>query len=135
MKIKIYVPFLLTFFSLFITSCATIVSGTSQVIKVQAIDSQTHEVIPYAKCTITNAKGVVFPVYGNPGSVNVPREYGGLQANCNATGYRQSGVGSGESFNVWTLVDVIFWPSLRPCRPARSTALMWTKTSLPPPSG
>ena len=28
-----------------------------------------------------------------------------------------------------------FWPSLRPRRPARSTALTWTKTSLPPSSG
>src|SRR5262249_59803621 len=29
----------------------------------------------------------------------------------------------------------IFCPSLRPYIPARSTALMWTKTSLPPSSG
>jgi hypothetical protein len=104
------VPFVIAFFSL-LASCATIVSGTSQVIKVQAIDRNTQEVIPYAKCTITNAKGVVFPVYGNPGSVNVPREYGGLQASCTAKGYLQSGVGAGESFNAWTLVDVVFWPS------------------------
>ena len=29
----------------------------------------------------------------------------------------------------------IFWPSLSEPRPARSTALMWTNTSLPPSSG
>src|SRR6056297_3711019 len=30
---------------------------------------------------------------------------------------------------------VTFWLSARPVRPARSTAEMWTNTSLPPPSG
>lgn len=94
-----------------LAGCATIVSGTSQVISVQAIDARTHDVIPNAKCTLTNSKGVTYPVYGNPGSVTVSREYGGLQAVCLEKGYRQSGVGTGESFNAWTLVDIIFWPS------------------------
>ena len=34
-----------------------------------------------------------------------------------------------------TMSKLIFWPSLRSCIPARVTALMWTKTSPPPPSG
>jgi hypothetical protein len=29
----------------------------------------------------------------------------------------------------------IFWPSFRSRMPARSTALIWTKTSVPPASG
>ena len=91
--------------------CATIISGTSQVIHVQAIDKNTQQIIPNAKCTITNSKGVTYPVYGSPGSVNVPKEYGGLQTHCTAKGYRQTGVGVGESFNAWTLIDIIFWPS------------------------
>ena len=94
-----------------LTGCATIISGTSQVINVKAIDKQTQQVIPHAKCTLSNSKGVNYPVYGNPGSVSVAREYGGLQATCTAKGYVQTGVGVGESFNAWTLVDVIFWPS------------------------
>ncbi len=94
-----------------LAGCATIISGTSQVINVQAIDKQTQQLVPNAQCNLTNSKGVIYPMYGNPGSVNVPREYGGLQANCSAKGYRQTGVGAGESFNAWTLVDIIFWPS------------------------
>src|SRR5690348_16374057 len=35
-----------------------------------------------------------------------------------------------RTISYWT-----FWPSLRPGKPARSTAEMWTKTSLPPASG
>ena len=95
----------------FLCSCATIMSGTSQVINVQAINKNTHQPIPNAKCTITNSKGIAYPLYGNPSSVSVSREYGGLQTTCVAKGYRQTGVGTGESFNAWTLVDIIFWPS------------------------
>lgn len=97
--------------SLAVGGCATIVSGTSQVIHVQAIDKITHKVIPNAKCTLTNNKGVVFPIQSNPGTVLVNKEYGGLTANCVAKGYKQNAVGTGESFNAWTLVDIIFWPS------------------------
>lgn len=96
---------------LFLVGCATIVSGTSQVIHVQAIDKHTQKLVANAKCTLTNSKGVTFPIYGNPGSVNVPREYGGLQAHCIAPQYHQTGTGTGESFNAWTLVDIVFWPS------------------------
>src|SRR5215208_5893068 len=85
-----------------LSHCATIVSGTSQIIHVQAIDKQTHNVIKNAKCTITNNKGVIFPIQTNPGTVTVAREYGGLTATCLAKGYQQNAVGPGESFNAWT---------------------------------
>ena len=92
-------------------ACATIISGTSQEIHVRAIDKNTQQEITFAKCSLTNSKNVVYPVYGNPGSVSVAKEYGGLKVNCLAKGYRQTDVGAGESFNAWTLVDIIFWPS------------------------
>src|SRR5512135_1799808 len=34
-----------------------------------------------------------------------------------------------------TTSNSTFWPSFSCCRPARSTALIWTKTSFPPSSG
>jgi len=95
-----------------INSCATMISGTSQVINVEAIDAKTHQVIPGATCTLTSSKNVAYPVAGNPGSVNVTREYGGVQTTCSANGYHQTGVGTGNSFNAWTLVDILFWPSV-----------------------
>lgn len=98
-------------FFLVLGGCATIISGTSQLIHVQAIDNRTHALIHDAKCTLTNNKGVVFPVSNNPGTVTVMKEYGGLTADCVARGYKQNAIGSGESFNAWTLVDIIFWPS------------------------
>jgi hypothetical protein len=96
---------------MFITGCATIVSGDSQVINVQAIDADTHNVIESAKCTITDPKDVAYPVQSNPGSISIPRDYGYLSVTCIAPGYWQKAVGGGSSFNAWTLVDIIFWPS------------------------
>jgi hypothetical protein len=90
--------------------CATIISGDKQKVSLQAIDKNTQHVIPDAKCSLTNSKGVIVPVYGNPGNVSLSREYGKLQANCIAKGYKQTGVGVGESFNAWTLVNVFFLP-------------------------
>lgn len=97
--------------ALILTGCATIISGTSQDIHVQAIDADTHNQIPDAKCVITDAKGVTYPVNTNPGMANLPRVYGDITVNCRAPHYYQKSVGGGSSFNAWTLLDVLFWPS------------------------
>jgi len=98
------------FAALSLTGCATIISGTSQNINVQAIDVDSHNQIPAAKCVITSPKGIAYPVDGNPGSVNIPRSYGDLTINCTAPNYWQKSVGGGSSFNAWTLLDVLCWP-------------------------
>ena len=98
--------------SLLLCGCATIISGTSQTINVQAITADTHKVIPKAACTLKSAKGIPYPVSGNPGQVTVPRWYGGMQALCVAKGYQQRTLGVGAGFNAWTLLDLLFWPSL-----------------------
>gem|GEM_PF-860215 len=95
---------------LILTSCATIVSGTSQVVHVQVVDSKTHKLIHGAKCNITDPKGVIYLVNTNPGSVSIPKVYGNLTINCKATGYYQQQIGLGSSFNAWTLGDILFWP-------------------------
>ncbi|MCP4476019.1 MAG: hypothetical protein GY821_15960 [Gammaproteobacteria bacterium] len=92
--------------------CATIVSGTSQPINVQAISADSHQTVPGAVCTLKDKKGRVYSIPTNPGSVTVAREYGGLQAHCVAKNYQQKSVGVGNSFNAWTLVDVLFWPGI-----------------------
>lgn len=97
---------------LLLCGCATIISGTSQTINVQAITADTHEVVPNATCTLKNAKGVPYPVSDNPGQVTVPRWYGGMQALCTAKGYQQKLLGVDAGFNAWTLLDLLFWPSL-----------------------
>lgn len=93
-----------------LSGCATIISGTSQVVHLQAINVTTHATIPDAKCTLTDAHGVVYPLESNPGSVSIPRVYGGLNADCRAPGYYQQSVGAGSSFNAWTVADILFWP-------------------------
>ncbi|MCD6047347.1 MAG: hypothetical protein K0S08_994 [Gammaproteobacteria bacterium] len=96
---------------LLLAGCATMISGSSQQVNVQAIDADTHNQISGAKCVITDSKGVSYPVDGNPGVVTLPRVYGDITVDCHASNYWQKSVGGGESFNAWTLLDVLFWPS------------------------
>ena len=93
-----------------ITGCATIVSGSTQKLHLQAIDKNTKAIIPNAKCTITDGKGNSYVINGNPGTVIVSRGNGSLKADCHASGYTQKEVGKGTSFNAWTIANILFWP-------------------------
>ncbi len=92
-----------------LSGCATIVSGTSQNVNVQVVDSN-HHLITDAKCNLTDGNGVSYLVSSNPGSVILPRVYGGLNVYCTAPGYYQNQIGLGSSFNAWVVADVLFWP-------------------------
>lgn len=103
--------FLVSLLSL--AGCATIVSGTTQAIHIQAIDSTTHELIPGAMCTLSDSKGRTYFFNSNPGSVIVTKGQGALTARCRRLGYVQKEVGIGENFNAWTVANVIlFWPGV-----------------------
>lgn len=97
-------------FCLLLQGCATIISGTTQTISVQAINEQNHQIIPGALCTITDGKGRVYPINSNPGNVLVSKGQGALSVNCHKQGYKQTQIGIGESFNGWTVANIIFWP-------------------------
>lgn len=93
-----------------LTGCATIVSGSQQTVNIQAINANNHHLISSAKCVIVDSRGVYYAINSNPGSISLPREYGGLNVDCRAKGYWQQSIGTGSSFNAWTLGDIIFWP-------------------------
>lgn len=93
-----------------LAGCATIISGTSQALHVQAVDAQTHQSIPGATCSVMTSTGLKIPLPSNPGVVNVARGKGPLQVTCQEQSYKQSQMGVGDSFNVWTIADVLFWP-------------------------
>lgn len=93
-----------------LTGCAAIVSGSHQVVNVQAINANNHQLISDAKCVIIDPNGIYYPINSNPDGVSLLREYGGLNINCDAKGYWQKSIGSGSSFNAWTLCDILFWP-------------------------
>jgi hypothetical protein len=100
----------LLFFSLILTGCATVFSGTTQTVSVQAIDEDTHYNLPDAACTITDGKGGAYPVSHSPATVVLTRGNGALNVFCKKEGYHQASVGAGQSFNGWTIVNVLFWP-------------------------
>lgn len=93
-------------------SCATVMSGKTQPIHVQAVNSETNHVIPDAKCTITDGSGHIFSIAANSHTVVLNRSNGALSVRCVRSGYKQSQVGVGQSFNAWSAVNVLFWPGL-----------------------
>lgn len=98
--------------TLVLASCATIVSGTTETIHVQSIDSKTQQFVQGAHCILNDGKANTYVVNGNPGTAVVSRGNGAIQAKCMAPGYHQKAIGIGTSFNAWTLVNVLFWPGL-----------------------
>lgn len=96
--------------SISLACCATVFSGTSQSINVQVLDVNTNELIPDAKCSINDGKGIQYPLHSNPGSITVTKGNGPLNPMCRKAGYSQTTFGMGDSFNAITLVNVLFWP-------------------------
>lgn len=99
-------------FATTLAGCATVFTGTTQRIDVQAVDTATHHPIAGARCTVTDGQGSELVVDSNPGSVIVTKGKGSLNVRCTRAGYVQKQVGVGQSFNAWTIVNVLFWPGV-----------------------
>lgn len=95
---------------LILTACATIFSGTSQTVNIQAVDQQDNSILSDVNCIVTDGKGTSYPVTGNPGIITAARGNGTLQVNCKKDGYTQTNIGTGSSFNAVTIANVLFWP-------------------------
>ncbi|MCH2037017.1 MAG: hypothetical protein MK137_00290 [Rickettsiales bacterium] len=104
---KIFITFLIC---ISITSCATVLSGTSQSITLQAVDAKTNEQLEDVVCTIRDGEGLTYPIPANPGTVQVRKGRGSLTPICKKDGYKQTSFGVGDSFNAISIVNVIFWP-------------------------
>ncbi len=98
--------------ALMASSCASIVSGTSQTIYIQAIDLNTHARILDASCEVKDSKNLTYVVNGNPSSLVISKSQGALQTTCKAKGYEQAAVGTGQTFDAWTIGNIIFWPGI-----------------------
>lgn len=96
--------------SLALSGCATVITGTTQTMNVQVINAKTNQLLPDASCMITDAKGNHYAVRSNPGNVTISKGDGALQVLCQSKGYKQTALGVGQSFNAWTIVNVLFWP-------------------------
>ncbi len=95
-----------------LAGCATVFTGTTQSVHIQAVESMSHNVIPGARCTVIDGQGAEISVDGNPGSVILTKGKGALNVRCVKPGYVQKQVGVGQSFNAWTIVNVLFWPGI-----------------------
>lgn len=61
-----------------ITGCASIVSGSSQVVSVETRDEDRP--VPGARCKLANSKGTYYVT--TPGTVTISRAYGDLSVRC-----------------------------------------------------
>jgi hypothetical protein len=66
-----------------LTGCASIVSGTSQVVSVETLHSSGN--IAGATCKLENDKGVYYVT--TPGTVTVHRAYGDMNVKCEKPGF------------------------------------------------
>jgi hypothetical protein len=96
--------------SLCLVGCATVFTGTTQQLHIQAVSSVDQKVLTDAKCTLTDSNGIAYIASSIPGVVTVQKGQGPLKAECTKPGYHQKTVGVGENFNKVTLVNVFFWP-------------------------
>lgn len=109
MRARFLLPIIASAF-LLLTGCATIFTGTTQNINVQALNTNNNSIIPGATCVITDGKGRTYPISSNPGSTVISKGQGALSVRCMKAGYRQKEIGVGQDFNAWTIVNVLFWP-------------------------
>lgn len=93
-----------------LSGCATIFTGTSQNINIQAVSSKDNETLKGVRCTIRDGEGTIYAVPSNPGSISIRKGKGSLTPKCRKTGYKQITYGVGENFNAITFVNVLFWP-------------------------
>ena len=66
-----------------LTGCASIVSGTSQVVSVETLHSSGN--VAGATCKLENDKGVYYVT--TPGTVTVHRAYGDMSVKCEKSGF------------------------------------------------
>jgi len=66
-----------------LTGCASIVSGTSQVVSVETLHTSGN--VAGASCKLQNDKGVYYVT--TPGTVTVHRAYGDMNVKCEKAGY------------------------------------------------
>jgi hypothetical protein len=75
-----------------LTGCASIVSGTSQVVSVETLHSSGN--VAGATCKLQNDKGVYYVT--TPGTVTVHRAYGDMNVKCEKPGF-ESGLANVKS--------------------------------------
>ncbi|MBX3708619.1 MAG: hypothetical protein KIT56_01490 [Gammaproteobacteria bacterium] len=98
------------FIALILTGCATILSGTSQVINVKVVNSADQSLLSNVSCTVTDGNGSTYSIVSNPAVINVSKGNGAIIINCRKPGYRQLNMAVGDNFNALTVVNVLFWP-------------------------
>ncbi|HCU04832.1 MAG: hypothetical protein A2X77_03140 [Gammaproteobacteria bacterium GWE2_42_36] len=94
-----------------LSACATIMTGMHQIVTVKVIDKDTQATIENPKCIITSAYDNETTASGNPINAIAHTGYGHLEVNCVKEGYQPTVQNYNQSFNPWTIADVLLWPT------------------------
>ena len=103
--------FIMTMFSVLISGCATVFTGTNQAVNVTAIDEDTKQDLEDVNCTITDTDGVMYQLTSNPGAIVIPKGNAPLQVKCHQEGYEPFTGVITDSFATIALLDIFLWPT------------------------
>ncbi len=93
-----------------LTGCfATILSGSTQEIKMKVVDDNDN-LVEKVKCVIRDPSETNHSLTSNPGTVVIHRGSGSLFVDCKKEDYKQLNVIVGESFNSVTLLNLLWLP-------------------------
>jgi hypothetical protein len=91
-----------------LTGCATILSGTTQVINIKVVDPQDR--LLSARCSASDGQGNSYAIVTNPAAITVTKGNGSINITCHKSGYRQLNMAVGDNFDKMTIVNLLFWP-------------------------
>lgn len=94
-----------------ISGCATVFTGTTQSIHVDAQDATTHKPLSDTDCSIMAPTGASYHLASNPGTVLVAKGKEPLRVICRRAGYANYENAITSHFNAVTLLDIFFWPT------------------------
>ena len=90
--------------------CATLFTGSSQNVNLQALSAEDNSIISGASCNIRDGNGNIYSTQGNPSTVNVKKGVGSLSPTCKKEGYKHSSNSVSSTVNPVTFVNILFWP-------------------------
>jgi len=82
-----------------VAACATLFDGSTQKIKVEAINIEDNKILQGVRCTATDEMESIYMVADNPAIIKVKKGQGALQFDCKKPGYIQKNSIATESFN------------------------------------
>lgn len=97
---------------LLLSSCATLVSGSTQTITLKVVNATDNSYINGASCIVTDGQGSsnVYRVDPNPLKITIHKGHHDLSLQCSKAGYIHAKTIAGENITATTVGNIFFLP-------------------------